>query len=327
MPDTDTTAVLDAPAAVAASPESAQDTGSRPYQRVDFDSLFDETPADPPAALSESAAPAADPAPKPATDDKPAAGDEPASVKASEEPAADPSTPDEASRRKNVGAEKDAEIARLTAERAQLVADHEAALKAARGESTPEQDQAALSATAQADADRFNYLNSLASDDPVLLEVVGEGEAAQSNWDWLDGQKKLFKQVPALERRFRLEAQREIEAVRSEAEVSRVAVLNGVANDFRSLSELPGIEVESFKKLPTTQDLGRAIHAAGVATGRAELATENSRLQKENEDLRSAALGSARAPTTAGRSAGSTTEAPAFNVRKSWRENMDDALS
>lgn len=325
-PDSTATAVLDAPAATPAPSESAQaGSGGSDYQRVDFDSLFDDLPDDPPAALGDDATPAAD-ASTPATDAKPAAGDEPASVTAPEKPA-EPSTTDESSRRKNVGAEKDAEIARLAAELATATTDREAAIEAARAEAReqalrdkPAQDEAAaLAASAQADAERYR----------TLLETP-DHEISPEDYTWREDRKALLKQYPEAERHFKTEADAQVAAAQAEAKAFQTNVLNGVASEFRALSTMPGVDAESFQKLPSPTDLGRALHAAGHATGyaegRAELQAENGRLQKENDELRASALGASRAPTVAGHSANNTAPEPAFNPRRNWRANLEDAL-
>ncbi len=329
MPDTDTAAVLEAPAAPAPSPESAQGSrGAAPYQRIDFDSLWEAGSATTPAALSGDGVPPAETA-STASDGKPAAGDDPARATPSEQPEA--AAPDEASsRRRNVGAEKDAEIARLTAERDQILADRDAAIEAARVEarapaqpatsSTVDAEQAALAASAEADASRYR----------TLLQTP-DADLSVDDYQWREDRKALLRRYPEAERHFRVAAEQQIAEIRQTAatgaETAKRTVLNGVAAAFHTLSDLPGVDGAAFRTLPDTEALGRALHAAGYETGKAEIGAENARLRKENDELRSAALGAARAPVSAGRSAAAATDATAFNPRRSWRDNFDDVLA
>lgn len=349
MPDADTqtpaaTAVVDPPAT--SPPES---TAPAPSPQVgsptSFDAIFAQAlagiPKDDPTdtALSGETTPA-DTAPAAAKDAKSAPSDD-AGVKAAEETSgegeeAPPEPGKPLSRRQQIAADKDAEIARLSA----LVAERD-----------PETIKTSLreQVRAELEAETTRKANEAVDEDYLGNQERFERLKAQpylslpaDDQNWLDEKEDRRQHHAPVERHIRSIYEQRLAAARANDQTSvsglKNEVMATVGSQISDMASLPGVDSSDWKTPGRTfADYGRALYDGGKATGAAEketeltgrvqkAETEAARLKKDNEDLRLQIMGATPAPMVAGRSASGTPGRPQADPSGSWQDNLGAAF-
>lgn len=352
MPDAETqtpaaTAVADPPAA--ASPESTAPAASPQVgSPTSFDAIFAQAlagiPKDDPtdAALSGTTQPA-DTTTATAQDAKSAPSDD-AGVKASNETPGEgdaEEAPAQAgqplSRRQQIAADKDAEIARL---RADLAARDPEALKAdARREARAEYEaEQARKASEAVDED---YLGNQERYERLL--TVLDADLSVDDYQWREERKERRRVHAPVERHLRSVYEGRLSAARASDQTTVSGrldeVMSKVGEQIGDMATLPGVDSSSWKTPGKTfADYGRSLYDGGKATGAAEKETEltgrvqkaeseAARLLKDNQDLRLQIMGATPAPMAAGRSASGTPGRPQANPAGSWEDNLGAAFN
>ncbi len=354
MPDAETIPQSPAPEASASAPAPASEPAtpasgsSRPF---DLGRVFASLP-DNEAMVSKDAV-AAPPKPEP-TDAPEESSEDDDALPTESKPDAAP-TPDEGkeasppklSRRQQAEEANKARIAELEAavEKARDEARAEARQQYEREqqERQEREEREALQKTSQADIERFERLNRLPDDHPTLAEG--------DNWQWLQERKRLLASFPEADRHYRAWAERVVaertQGVEQTLTAERASFWNGLRAEMRAAATLPNtsakdLEVGAEGAPQTFAEMAAYYHGRGAAWKEAEYAPQVAErdqriaaqddkiaeLEEEIRDLRLVGprgLGSARAATTGGASAGSG-GSPGFNPNRSWRENFDAAI-
>lgn len=353
MPDLDTqtpaaTAVADPPAV--ASPESTAPAASPQVgSPTSFDAIFAQALAgipkdDPTDAALGGTTPPADTTPATAQDAKSASEPPAERVSASETPGesaagAEPSPEDAeaSSRRKQIGADKDAEIARL---RADLAARDPETLKASLREQVRAEYEAEQTRKATEAVDE-DYLGNQERYERLL--TVPDAEISADDYQWREERKERRRVHAPVERHLRSVYEGRLSAARASDQTTVSGrldeVMSRVGEQIGDMATLPGVDSSSWKTPGKTfADYGRSLYDGGKATGAAEKETEltgrvqkaeseAARLLKDNQDLRLQIMGATPAPMVAGRSAPGTPGRPQANPAGSWEDNLGAAFN
>lgn len=340
-PETQTPAAAPSDGAVAATAPEPADSGPVGYSRGSFEDVFSQAfaPAPTPAAVLNGATAEADDDEEGDPD-----GDEPAEPvaasvtpdeKTGDEPPAKPLSRREQERADHLSAiaERDAEIARIAAERE---TDAQRIRNEARAEYESEQkrltDEAAAAAQtdeARAEVERYNRLLATLDEDLTPEDYV-----------WREERKALLKSAPQAEKHWRTQAQVFVEQKTAELEKGQSAFWIDVRSQMAGIAADLGIDMKTAWDTPgkTWKDIGESIKQSAEAratervtaelTGRVEKAEADAlRLTKANQDLQDQILGQTKAPATAGRSSGAGLERPEANYRGTWQDNLKAGLS
>jgi hypothetical protein len=195
-------------------------------------------------------------------------------------------------------AERIAELERQVAER-----DPERIRQQIAAEDAQRAEQAAIAASAEADAERYRRLTDTLDDD-----------LSPEDYNWREEQKDLLKRYPQVRKLADGLVETERRTLREQASRQQDAFWGDVRSQIARTSGLPHVEIETLKAAPTWDRMAEHLHAAGAAWKEAEYAPQLSerdekiaRLEADVADLRRfgpRGLANAAAPFSGGTSGG-----------------------
>lgn len=238
-------------------------------------------------------------------------------------------------------AELEAEVTSLRdATPADPDADREAAIAAARQQAREEaraeieRERTTAEATREREAIEAQEREEVDRYERLIRQPVGN--LSDEDFRWLEDRKGLLQAFPQADRHHRIAAEKLVAAEREAFERDKAAWYEGTRTDLSEAKDIPGVDFDAVRAAPTFAARDRLLHAAGAAWKEAELAPQIATrdekiadLEEQIRDLRLVGprgLGSARAPVTGGRSAGSEAAAPVFDESRNWRHNLAAAL-